>query len=163
MAITYDSIASTTVSGTGTSSVTFSSISSAYTDLLYIINSTGTTSVNFTMRVNGDSGSNYSFTQLNGNGSTASSSKTNNANVMLSGNADGHSAIVGHLLNYSNTTTYKNVINQGGAASGTYIGAYVGLWRSTAAINSITFYSDVTGGTTMANGTTFALYGIKAA
>jgi hypothetical protein len=61
-------------------------------------------------------------------------------------------------MNYANTSTYKTVLTR----SNKYdrVGAIVGLWRSTAAINSITLtaYSN-----TYAIGSTFTLYGIAAA
>jgi hypothetical protein len=63
-------------------------------------------------------------------------------------------------MNYANTTTQKTILNRHGYVLGSNITRYaVGLWRSTAAITSITF--------TPANGfeagTNFTLYGILAA
>jgi hypothetical protein len=68
---------------------------------------------------------------------------------------------VANIQNYSNATTYKTVVSRGGAANtGMIVIAYVGLWRSTAAITTITLFSD-TGN--LATGSTFSLYGITAA
>jgi hypothetical protein len=65
-----------------------------------------------------------------------------------------------HFMNYSNTTTYKSLLARGNnAASGT--DAIASLWRSTAAITSITFNLQ-TGGT-FDIGSTITLYGITAA
>ena len=63
------------------------------------------------------------------------------------------------IQNYANTTTYKTMISRASDATQNAI-AYVGLWRSTSAINSITL--SVSAGT-FAIGSTFTLYGIKAA
>ena len=65
-------------------------------------------------------------------------------------------------MNYSNTTTNKTVLARGNNASdASYPGteAFVGLWRSTAAINRIDFSSN----SKTWNAGTFTLYGIKAA
>jgi hypothetical protein len=73
MAITYEPIATTTL-GSAAATVTFSSISGAYTDLIVVANlaqSAGSNSLRF--RLNGDTGSNYSATILRGYGSTANS------------------------------------------------------------------------------------------
>jgi hypothetical protein len=64
-------------------------------------------------------------------------------------------------MNYANTTTYKNALYlSSSVASSSYVGAAVGLWRSTAAINAVNFS---TSGTNYVNGSTFTLYGIAAA
>jgi hypothetical protein len=62
-------------------------------------------------------------------------------------------------MNYSNATTYKTALartSEDGVAA-----AYVGLWRSTSAITSITI--DKGSSDNFASGSTFTLYGIKAA
>jgi hypothetical protein len=64
-----------------------------------------------------------------------------------------------HFMNYSNTTTNKTVLGRSSAASG-FVEAAVGLWRNTSAITSITA---TTGGQSYQTGSTFTLYGIKAA
>lgn len=157
---TYDCIATTTLS-TNQSSVTFSSISGSYTDLVYVIyNKSGGT--NSSIRFNGDGGSNYSLTQIYTDGSTAASLKSTNATYAIGGVLGIDSTLVGNIMNYSNTTTNKNIIARGGTGSGTYLDLCVSLWRSTSAITSVTFYQD-SGGATWASGSTFALYGIKAA
>jgi hypothetical protein len=62
-------------------------------------------------------------------------------------------------MNYSNATTYKTMLSRAnnGAAG---VDAIANLWRSTAAISSITV--KITGGN-MKAGSTFTLYGIAAA
>ena len=63
-------------------------------------------------------------------------------------------------MNYANTTTNKTVLlRNNNTAFGTE--AQVGLWRSTSAINTIKLYLDRAEYYVV--GSTFTLYGIKAA
>jgi len=62
-------------------------------------------------------------------------------------------------MNYANTTTYKTFLVRGANTAGN-IDADVGLWRSTAAINSVTV---LIGSGSLSSGSTFTLYGIAAA
>lgn len=167
MPTTYEPIATTTL-GSAQSSVTFSSISGTYTDLVLvcqIAQAAGSNSLR--IRYNSDTGSNYSYTTLSGDGSTAISGRDSNLTSGLVANTSGSTSLelltITHILNYSNTTTNKTHIGRGNrAASAT--DATVGLWRSTSAITSIelamgsTFPSN-----NFATGSTFTLYGIKAA
>jgi hypothetical protein len=72
-----------------------------------------------------------------------------------------------HIQNYSNSTTYKTWLSRANRASSAldYQGtdAVVGLWRSTAAITSITV-KNRRGGVdyNFASGSNFKLYGIQA-
>jgi hypothetical protein len=163
MAKTYEPIATQTL-GSSAASVTFSSISGAYTDLLLITSNGSTTATNTYVRLNGDSGSNYSFTQLTGTGSSAISGRSSNQTAIRVDNYASAAtsitnAYIFQLQNYSNTTTYKTVLTRTNEA-GTGVDATVGLWRNTAAITSILYYPGVGNWIT---GSTFTLYGIKAA
>ena len=164
MPATYESIATTTISGTSTNQVTFNSISGSYTDIVLVANFGVTTATaNIYYRVNNDSGTNYSNTNLNGTGSSATSTRASSANRIYA-DSGGSTTSVGSTLmlqfmNYSNTTTNKTILARFGNASyGVYAG--VGLWRSTAAITRIDAYID---GHNFADGSTLTLYGIKAA
>jgi hypothetical protein len=113
------------------------------------------------MRFNGDTGSNYSITYLTGNGSSASSGRASNQTTMDTAYLPSNSTlgtIIYNINDYSNATTYKTLLSRSNQAdSGVF--AYVGLWRSTAAINSI----NIVGGTNnILAGSTFKLYGIQA-
>ena len=164
MAKTYEPIATTTLTGSS-SSYTFTAIPGAYTDLRLIISFAGVSSCNFSTRVgNGsiDSGSNYSYTRLYGTGSSAASSNAANdsfltANITV-GSSGSNSVI--EIMNYSNTTTYKTALHRFNDASA-IVFAIGGMWRNTAAINQVQVYS--TNSVNFASGTTFTLYGIKAA
>lgn len=162
MASTYTPIATYTVSGSSTSNYTFSSIPSTYTDLVLIANMAETPSLgSFVYRVNSDSGSNYSTTYIDGNGTSATSGRYTSqteARGTYEGVGTGFGTYILNFQNYANTTTYKTMLTR---ASGAAVAAEttVSLWRSTSAINSITLYA----GQNFASGSTFTLYGIKAA
>jgi hypothetical protein len=162
MAITYEPIATTTLS-TATASVTFSSISGTYTDLVVIINGTATTAFGqIQMRINADTGSNYSTTYLWGTGSAAVSDRDSNISTggMNPGFiGTGQGSNIFNIQNYSNTTTYKTVVARS-SVTGNRVSATVNLWRSTSAVTEVRF--NILGGDTFASGTTFTLYGIKA-
>ena len=172
----YESIASAT--GTGSSgTITFSSIPSTYVALqlrcLSRNSATGTGSGDVLLRFNSDSGSNYSYHNLSGNGTTASAtgsatqtsirqdnSSTNNgetANIMTVGIIDIH--------DYASTTKNKTVRTfQGNDNNGNSTGIIrlnSGLWMSTSAINTITLTLNLANNFTTQS--VFALYGIKGA
>ena len=65
------------------------------------------------------------------------------------------------VQNYSNTTTYKTALMRENYATGA-VTALVALWRSTAAINSITIFNEG-GAIDIISGATLTLYGIAAA
>ena len=162
--LTYESIATTTLSSSS-ASVTFSSISGSYTDLIAIFNGGSTSAgMDIRCRFNGDSGSNYSFTFVTGNGSTASSNRATSQTFMpLDYNGYLNNSIqtvsIINLMNYSNSTTYKTTISRFNTTSyGT--DAAAGLWRSTSAITSIEFFPSAN---SFLTGSTFTLYGITAA
>jgi hypothetical protein len=165
---TYVPIATTTLGSTQTS-VTFSSIPSTYTDLVLVINAaTASGTLSSRLQFNSDtssSGTNYSTTWLVGNGTAASSSRNSaDAGIMLDNGTNETTLTTNRIcqiMNYSNTTTYKTVISRfNDAAKGT--GATVGLWRSTVAISSVVIWASFLT-ETYSVGSTFSLYGIKAA
>lgn len=161
--MTYEPIATQTL-GSAAASVTFSSIPSTYTDLVIICNfGASSAGQDFTFRYNGDTGSNYSDTRVYGNGTSAvSNSNTSTTRIQVDSVGVSTSLQVVDIIqvmNYSNTTTYKTcLIRVADAAKSTE--ATVGLWRSTAAINQIDLA--MTSGNLL-SGSTFTLYGIKAA
>ena len=164
MAKTYVPLATQTL-GSAAASVTFSSISGAYTDLVLVFAGTTVTTVNnLSLQFNGDTASNYSITRLRGNGTTASSSRFTGGTLMLGPNISTISTtispVIWQIQNYSNTTTYKTALSRGGG-SDSETAATVALWRSTAAINQVVVL--VNGSQNMASGSTFTLYGIAAA
>lgn len=159
MTITYEAIASHTLVSDQTQ-VTFNPIASTWTDLV-LVKTGGQSSGNMTMRFNSDSGTNYSGTQVFGTGSgSGSSDRYSSQGTMYINysNATGNSVTtIMNIMNYANTTTNKTVLLRNND-SAFYVGAYVHLWRSTAAITRI----DLFGSPNLLSGSTFTLYGIKA-
>jgi hypothetical protein len=162
MPTTYEPIATTTL-GSAQSSVTFSSISGSYTDLVLVVaaasNSAGTYSV--TLRFNSDSGSNYSDTRITGNGTAAASNRDSSQTEMYPVNiTNTFGTVIHQIMNYSNATTNKTVLSRGISAD-YQVWANVGLWRKTP--EAITTILLSVAGNSFASGSTFTLYGIKAA
>jgi hypothetical protein len=158
MSLTYDPISSTTLTS-AQSSVTFSSISGAFTDLLLVVNGSQTVATNTNMRLNGDTGNNYSDTTMTGTGSAASSSRNSSQPYFWFGvMGTGQSVALFHIMNYSNSTTNKTVLHRMGNSVG-YSQASVGLWRSTSAVTSVTLLPN---SGNFASGSIFTLFGIKA-
>ena len=160
MPTTYEPIATTTISGTSTSSVTYSSLGS-YTDIVLVINGYNSTDQNFRLRLNGDTGSNYSVTRLEGDGSSASSSRlTSQTSMILSAGIHTNPGVyIAQIMNYGNSSTYKTVLTRSNIAANATC-AFVGLWSSTSAVTSLTVL--INSGYIVA-GTTITLYGIAAA
>lgn len=162
MPVTYENLATTTL-GSAQSSVTFSSISGSYTDLILVWTGTLTTGTSvWGLQYNSDTGTNYSWTSLRGDGSAASSARDNGSTRINCGwIGTTQTTEIVHIMNYSNTTTNKTNISRNNATvASTYVAANVGLWRNTSAITSITIKPD---SSTFTSGSTFTLYGIKAA
>jgi hypothetical protein len=166
MPTTYEPIATTTL-GSAQSSVTFSSISGSYTDLVAILSVKGTASgndIDVSGQFNSDTGSNYSWTRIYGTGSAAGSQRGSSVAYLRIGNMAGsgyssYSPMILNIQNYSNTTTFKTMLGRPNNPD-RIVDAYVNLWRSTSAITSISF-SAASGN--FDTGSTFTLYGIKAA
>ena len=167
MAATYEPIATVTTSNSQ-AEVEFTSISGSFTDLILIANAqsnkSGSSIDGLRLQVNQDTATNYSESVLYGDGSTAASYRGSNASyinvgVMSQTSATYQPITIAHFQNYSNTTTNKTILSRSSAApEATY--ATVALWRSTSAITSFKLYL---AGQTFKNGSTFTLYGIKAA
>jgi hypothetical protein len=171
MPATYNKIEAKTL-GSAASSVTFSSIPATYTDLVLIIDtrsdSTSASDTKLYVNFNGDTGSNYSQTFLFGNGSSAGSSRGSNQAFIYAGDISatggssysGRSNVILQIQNYSNSTTNKTLLSRVNSTN-VLVEAVVGLWRNTAAITSVAL--DLEGSPQFISGSTFTLYGIKAA
>jgi hypothetical protein len=161
MPITYDNIATTTLSSAA-STITFSSIPATYTDLRLVLLLRSAATQYVTFRLNGDSGSNYSYTWLDGSGSAAASGRgTNDSLIYISQRTitSGQNAFFTlDLFSYAGSTnkTILTTNNQDENGSG-FVGTQVALWRNTSAINTINLTSGVS---IYGIGTTATLYGI---
>lgn len=165
MPSTYEPIATTTLSSAA-SSVTFSSIPSTYTDLICIVDAqlvSGATSTNLIGYLNNDTGTNYSWTRLFGDGTSAASDGASTYGSLILAAAGFLSAAnqtnyIIQINNYSNTTTNKTVLNRSNLASnGT--DAIINLWRNTSAITTLKLQTQISNN--MIAGSTFTLYGVK--
>jgi hypothetical protein len=168
MPVTYFPIATTTLSGADVSSYTFTNIPSTYTDLVLVSSTLGETNISFIelIQFNSDTGNNYSNTFMGGYVTGGGSNRNSNVPYIFIGHLSGWfttdvpMTAIAHIQNYSNTTTHKTVISRGGSPA-TNSSPMVGLWRNTSAINSIKI--SLQSGTALKSGSTFTLYGIKAA
>lgn len=172
-------IATTTIGSGGSSSVIFSSIPGNYEHLQirFIVQSNRATYPdNMNIYLNGDTGTNYSWHQLKGDGSNAAASAGSTQNTIqtinnIPGSAWSNNFGVGILdiLDYSNTNKYKTArlltgFDGNGVAGGGFysnVELVSGLWQSTSAVTSITLQP--TNGTLFNQYSSFALYGIKRA
>lgn len=164
----YESIATVTVGAGGSSSIDFTSIPSTFKHLQirYISRNAAVTDTTY-IRFNGDTGSNYAFHAIKGDGSStgiaASPSQTRSELPFVSysgATANAFGAGVLDLLDYANTSKYKTARTLGGAdlnGSGA-INFFSTLWQSTSAVTSISIYAS---SGNIAQYSSFALYGIK--
>lgn len=163
---TYEPIQTVTLAAPA-ASITLSSIPSTYTDIRVVLSGIGGTAPGDTyVRFNGDTATNYSNTILTGNGTSATSVRNTSSTAIKLDDAGGFNTsypamVTIDLMRYSGGQ-YKTLLgtNQADRNGSGGVDRVVGLWRSTAAINSLTFllFSG-----TFGTGTTATIYGIKAA
>lgn len=164
----FESIATATGNGT-VSTYTFSSIPSTYQHLQIRVLGKTAADTYFRVRINGDTGTNYSRHSLYGDGTSAgtegnavalSSFPFLGTNVNVGGTQP--AAGIVDIHDYASTTKNKTIRSFAGSdmnGSGE-IKLASSLWNSTSAVNSVTIF---TAGDNFATGTTIALYGIKGA
>ena len=158
MATTYEAISTTDLSGLST--ITIGSIPATYTDLRVVITgSIATGTQNLQLQINGDTGANYGRTFMGANGSGYDTDKesnytyitcdryaymsTNNNNFILDFNSYANSAYKSILIRGSNGATGISIVTA--------------VWKSTAAITSLTFFPT---GSTWTSGSSVTIYGI---
>lgn len=161
MTATYRALANFTVT-TNTATVTFSSIPNTFRDLVLVIEGTVTTAANKIIRFNNDSGTNYPWVYMSGNGSSVLTS--NNASTSLLTEAVAAMNTTDRLftqidiMDYSATNKHKIALVKGGR-SGAGIDSIVCRWTNASnAISSIS--CSLNNAASYTSGTTFALYGI---
>jgi hypothetical protein len=167
---TYTQISSQTLSS-DTATVTFSSIPQTYTDLRLVVSSRvdggyNSGGMDVYAYYNSDQGSNYSNTQMYGNGSSYGSNRSSNITYSYVGVSSNTSSgsdwpiFATDIMNYTNTSAYKTTLSRLSSPNGNTFERVI-LWRSTAAISSFTLYPELS--LSFKTGSTFSLYGIKAA
>jgi len=170
----FESIATVTVGSGGAADIQFTSIPADYTHLQIrgiarsLEANTGVDVPYVTF--NSDSGSNYSYHQINGTGSGVSVVADTSTAFMRGGYialnsepANVFGAVIIDILDYANTNKYKTIRSLSGTeynnTSGA-VGLFSGSWRNTNAITSIKITASVAN---LAQYSQFALYGIKGA
>lgn len=162
----YDALASVTVGSGGASSINFAGIPTGYKHLQ--VRWTALTSASYSdlaFRFNSDSGNNYTFHGIEGNGASVSGSNygtsLNNTPIGIGGASSSIPAVgVMDLLDYANTNKYKTARSLFGTDSNGagYIIMRSGLWLNTSSVSTITI--SVPSGT-INQYSSFALYGVK--
>lgn len=169
----YYSIETATVDSGGAASIEFTSIPSTYTHLqirgIARDARTGVIGDYMDMQFNSDTGTNYSWHYVVGDGSVSAAAGTSQSSISCypvataSASSNVFGTFVIDILDYTNTNKYKTTrmlsgISNNGSGAET-IWFFSGNWRNTNAITSI----KLTPGTpNFSQYTQFALYGIKA-
>lgn len=160
----YIPIASQTLAS-ATANVTFSSIPTTLNgktlrDLVLVANGIADDVSRFMMgRINGDSGSNYSYVLMSGDGSSTSSSTASGDSLFrltLDGGSTRKQAIH-QIFDFAETNKHKSMLTRGDVPQSHTV-AWASRWANTAAITSIRV--QMSGGSLQA-GSTFSLYGIE--
>ena len=167
----YELISTTILSST-TSSVTFSGLgtsAAAYKHLQVRMtvrdDRGGFPGSQIYMRLNGDTGTNYSFHALQGSGTAAGSGSGISTSypylfdtVGSGGTTNAFAAGVIDLLDFQSSTKNKTVRTLGGMAQAyNWLALSSNLWMNTAPVTSITFL----GLGNFVTGSRFSLYGLK--
>jgi hypothetical protein len=155
----YTSLATGSLSGAST---TISSISSAYRKLVLVVTSfQGSIQDNLTLQANGNTGSNYTYTQIQSGTTTISSSNTASSFIMsvpLCETSSNSSTMIIQIEDYAAAKQHGFIANGAGLYSGTKAGSWsVGMFDSAAAISSLTL-KPLTGTFSAGN---YVLYGVK--
>lgn len=163
-------IATTLVGAGGVSSITFSNIPSTYKHLqIWVIAKDNQASGSHSLRMqfNSDTGSNYTYHALTGDGSSASAGALTSQTNLFPGYVMGTTGTnvfavsIHDILDYTNVSKNKVIRTLSGVdnnGSGN-IGLFSGLWINTNAINSITILPAAS--TNFTQHSRFSLYGIK--
>jgi len=169
----FEKIATVTVGSGGQANVEFTSIPSGFVHLQIRGIGRSADAVNtgdsIRIRLNADTGSNYSTHALGGDGSVAyvaqaAASQTSGYGTAIPRNGQTASSFGGtviDILDYTNTNKYKTIRNLGGSdvnGGGNIIFGST-AWLSTNAVTSITLYPATA--TNWTQYSHFALYGIK--
>jgi hypothetical protein len=161
----FESIATVSVSS-ATSSIEFTSIPSTYTHLQVRAFMVCSSTNNMYMQLgNGsiDSGSNYSWKQLWGEGTNANSNDGQSQGFFYIGyvaSTTYPAACIIDIADYANTNKFKTAkaINANNNNTAGYVTSFSGNWRSSSAVDRVKI---TTGSGTFNQYSHFALYGIK--
>ena len=161
------------------STVTFSGISQAYTELILVghVNPTGASGSICYRLGNGtvDSTTTYSATWGYGTGPITGGTKTHSSNGVANNNLGvliGWQTALGvtgqfsygeiNIFNYSSTNSFKTILGNELATTDNLIENHVTTWRNNNPVDIITIFNNGGSGT-LGAGSSFALYGVKSA
>jgi len=158
---TYELLDSTTLASAA-SSVSFTSIDQSYGDLVLVVEAESTQATP-KLRFNSDSGSNYSYVDMQGisSGNTNSSSGTlDYLRIQVANIKAAPSLFIVQIMDYSATDKHKSSLSRTSAdeTDATRVGAVAGRWANTSAITSLAIEASVA--QTFDTGSSFYLYGI---
>lgn len=157
----YTALANITIGASQPGSVTFSSISQAYRDLVLVFEgrTIGSSGV-IRARING-SGDSYSFITALGDGSGFNCSSGSGTYLNFSQydmvKSGSRTVLVANFMDYAQTDKQKQIISRIGNPSVASVMG-IGRWAYTSAINSI--YVEIEWG--FVQGSTLTLYGVSA-
>jgi hypothetical protein len=163
----FESIATVTLGSGGAGNVEFTSIPGTFQHLQLRIMARITSGTNtfFDGQFNGDTASNYTWHDIQGNGSAASTGAAANRSAFVAGYVslatdEFVGAVIIDILDYGSTSKNKTVRAFGGHdKNGTgIVTVQSGLWRSTSAVTSLKL-TNPSG--TIGQHSTFALYGVR--
>jgi hypothetical protein len=167
---TYTPLANVTLA-TAASSISFSSIpATPYRDLILVFTGINTTDdVSFSMRINGDTGANYSYVVGRGQFSStvASNALSSQTSMFIAGWSYGQGTtnglpVIVQIMDYSATDKHKTTLDRYQTIRNNgeeEVGMVAGRWASTSAITSISVFPN---SSTLKAGTTASLYGVIA-
>jgi hypothetical protein len=124
--------------------------------LILVIAGTSSPDATWGLRFNGDTGSNYPYVEMNGTGSSATSSTTTLSYFRAGRTTGTQGTTIIQIMDYSATDKHKTGLSRTGPAN-EIVRAVASRWANTAAITSI-----VTNNVTLSAGTVLSLYGIEA-
>lgn len=167
----YESIMTVTVGSGGSSAIDFTVIPSTYKHLQIRAisrDNRASTANSVLIRMNSDTGANYAYHSVNGDGASATAtglaSQTETygyVNTCASSTSSAFATAVIDVLDYADTNKKKTIRTLGGNdqnGSG-FVRLASGLWNSTSAITAIRLYPD--NSASFVQHSSFALYGIK--
>jgi hypothetical protein len=154
----YTALANVTL-GSSAASVTFSSISQSYRDLVLVMNGAISTTANIYWKANGDTASNYSYIQTLGISVGPNSNFENNVTTALAGSSYTETSLnITQWMDYSASDKHKVSIGRANSMT-SEVGMTASRWANTAAITSLAVTPSAG---TFNSGCTFALYGVSA-
>lgn len=154
----YTALATTTL-GSSASSVTFSSFSSGYRDLMLVITFRSSASNDAIIVLNSDSTStNYPEVVMWGNGSSGASFTQNGAYITLGNLTNDNQVAISNIMDYSATDKHKTILTRSNTST-VGVASRASRWANTAAVTSVQVTG--AGGGTLPAGCSFSLYGVK--